>query len=71
MPNSPRRIGKVLGVREKKLIVKLNRDVPLSTKVYDEDGRLIGKVVRLFGPTKAPFAAIDSKGITADEIYVR
>jgi len=71
MPNSLKKVGRVLGMREKKLIARLNRDVPLSTKVYDKDGKLVGKIVRLFGPTRSPFVAIDSKGVMADDIYVR
>ncbi|MEM0141182.1 MAG: hypothetical protein QXN66_03995 [Thermoplasmatales archaeon] len=71
MPNSLRKIGKVIGVREKKLIARLSQEVPLSTKIYGRDGKLIGKVVRLFGPTRSPFVAIDSKGNMAEEIYVR
>ncbi|MEM2056287.1 MAG: hypothetical protein QXS30_01480 [Thermoplasmatales archaeon] len=71
MPKPQKKVGKVIGVREKKLIARLNRDVPLSTKVYDSEGKLVGKIVRLFGPTRSPFAAIDSKGAMTDEIYVR
>lgn len=71
MPESLKKIGNVLGVREGKLIVKLSREVSLSTKVYKRDGKSLGKVVRLFGPVKAPYAAIDSKGDMAKEIYVR
>ncbi len=71
MPESLKKIGIVLGTREGKLIARLKKDVPISTKVYSRDGRQIGKVVRIFGPVKEPYAAIDGKGDSAMEIYVR
>jgi rRNA processing protein Gar1 len=71
VPESLKRIGIILGVREGKLIAKLNREVSLSTKIYKKNGELLGKIVRLFGPVREPYAAIDSKGGTAKEIYVR
>ncbi|MCL5407972.1 MAG: H/ACA RNA-protein complex protein Gar1 [Candidatus Thermoplasmatota archaeon] len=71
MPNSLKKVGTVLGVREGKLIAKLNREVQLSTKVFGKEGKPLGKIARLFGPVKAPYAAIDSKGVMAKEIYVR
>ncbi len=71
MPASLKKIGSVIGMREGKLIAKLNRDVPLSTKVYKKEGKQLGKIVRIFGPVKAPYAAIDSKGEEAKEIYSR
>jgi rRNA processing protein Gar1 len=71
MPNSLKKIGNVLGVREGKLIVRLSREVPLSTKVYGKEGKPLGKIVRLFGPVNMPYAAVDSKGEMAKEIYVR
>jgi Gar1/Naf1 RNA binding region. len=49
----------------------LQKEVPLSTKVYNKDGKTIGKVARIFGPVKQPYAAIDGKGDSAMEIYVR
>jgi len=39
--------------------------------VYNKDGKTIGKVARIFGPVKQPYAAIDGKGDSAMEIYVR
>ncbi len=71
MPNSLKKIGIVLGTREGKLIAKLNREVHLSTKVYGKEGKPLGKITRLFGPVRAPYAAIDSKGDMAKEVYVR
>ncbi|MCL6003287.1 MAG: hypothetical protein M0Z77_06935 [Thermoplasmatales archaeon] len=71
MPNSLKKVGTVLGVREGKLIAKLNREVQLSTKVFGKEGKPLGKISRLFGPVNAPYAAIDSKGVMAKEVYVR
>jgi len=71
MAESLKKIGIILGVREGKLIAKLQKEVPLSTKVYNKDGKTIGKVARIFGPVKQPYAAIDGKGDSAMEIYMR
>lgn len=71
MPKSLRKVGSVLGVREGKLIVRLTKEIPLSTRVYAREGKPLGKIARLFGPVNSPYAAIDSKGETAKEIYVR
>lgn len=71
MPETLKKIGSIIGVREGKMIVKLTREISLSTRVYTKDGRLLGKLSRLFGPTKAPYAAIKTKGEVVKEIYVR
>ncbi len=71
MPNSLKKVGTVLGVREGKLIAKLNREVQLSTKIFAKEGKLLGKISRIFGPVSAPYVAIDSKGVVVKEIYVR
>ncbi len=71
MSNSLKKVGNVLGVREGKLIAKLDREVQLSTRIFGKDGKPLGKISRLFGPVKAPYIAIDSKGVMAKEVYVR
>jgi rRNA processing protein Gar1 len=71
MSDSLKKIGIVLGVREGKLIAKLNKEVQLSTKVFGKEGKPLGKISRLFGPVNAPYVAIDSKGVMTKEIFVR
>lgn len=71
MPASLKKIGIVIGKREGKLIAKLSKEVPLSTKVFKREGAQLGKVVRIFGPVRAPYAAINSNGEEARDIYVR
>jgi len=46
MPNSLKKVGTVLGVREGKLIAKLNREVQLSTKIFAKEGKPLGKISR-------------------------
>lgn len=71
MPETLKKIGTIIGEREGKLICKLNNEIPFSSKIYNKDGKLIGKISRLFGPVKSPYIAVDGKGSKAEEIYLR
>jgi rRNA processing protein Gar1 len=44
-----------------KLIVKLSTVPEMNTVVYTEDGREVGKVVDIIGPSKAPFCVVTAQ----------
>lgn len=71
MPETLKKIGIIIGEREGKIIAKLDSEISFSTKIYDRNGKIIGKISRLFGPVKSPYIAIDGKGSKAEEIYLR
>jgi len=48
-----------------KLIVKLSVVPEMNSKVYSEDGREIGKIVDIIGPSKSPFGVVTAQD--ADE----
>lgn len=45
-----------------KLIVRLSIVPDMNTKVYDEEGNEIGKIVDIIGPVKAPFGVVTAPG---------
>jgi len=58
-----KRPGKVLHVTKGKMIlVKANTAPPINSKVFDSKGREVGYVYDVFGPVKAPYVLVKTKG---------
>ncbi|MEM0118057.1 MAG: Gar1/Naf1 family protein [Conexivisphaerales archaeon] len=56
------------------LIVKLKKEPKPGQVLYDAKGRMVGKVVEVFGPVKSPYASLKplsdwAKSLTSEKVY--
>ncbi len=42
----------------KQLVVKISKCIKIKAKVVDKQNRTIGRVTRIFGPVKSPYALL-------------
>ena len=63
----------IVSMKNKEIVVRIKECIKMYAKAYDENGRNIGKLVRVFGPVSNPYGLIrinpDAKG--PEEIYVK
>lgn len=70
------KIGEVLHViRGNRAIAKVKAAPKIGLKVFDGKGKLIGKIVDVFGPVKSPYIEVevegqDPKKVVSSPIYV-
>ncbi len=54
-------LGKVTHLNSRNCaIVNTKKKISKNTKVYDSEGKLVGKVVNIFGPVSKPYLAISA-----------
>jgi len=56
-----RKIGRVVSISEKKLVLKTDKLVKMGSEVFDDGGRHVGTVIDYFGPTMGPYLLISPK----------
>ena len=54
-------LGKVTHLNSRNCaIVNTKKKISKNTKIYDSEGKLVGKVVNIFGPVREPYLAISA-----------
>ena len=64
-----RRLGKVLHLTRRGLVVKAEQPTKIGKAVYNEQKKKIGEVLDMFGPIRGPYLAIKPAGdLTQEEL---
>jgi rRNA processing protein Gar1 len=63
----------ILNVRGKDVTIRLNDCVKMNSKIYDNTGRMVGKIVRIFGPVTSAYGLVSifPSSDEVKELYVR
>ncbi|MEM0156116.1 MAG: hypothetical protein QW597_05920 [Thermoplasmataceae archaeon] len=48
----------ILNVRGKEVTIRLNDCVKMNSKVYDSEGKAVGKIIRVFGPVLSAYGLV-------------
>ncbi len=48
----------VVHLMNKQIVVRLSKCIKMKAKAVDDKNRTIGRVTRIFGPVKAPYALL-------------
>ncbi len=59
--NKNEKIGTAFRVVGDKLLVKLSIVPKIETRVYDEDGNEVGKIVDIIGSVRSPFGVVKAE----------
>jgi rRNA processing protein Gar1 len=57
-----RRLGRVIHITKRGLVVRLEREPKLGEAIYDGKRRRVGQLSDLFGPVSSPYALVRPTG---------
>ncbi|MCD6522441.1 MAG: hypothetical protein J7K68_01725 [Candidatus Diapherotrites archaeon] len=67
-----KKLGQVISISASGYMIVRNRDIPrIGTKVYAGNGKYVGKVYKILGPTKKPYILIEGHANIGDKLFVR
>lgn len=63
----------IVSMKNKEIVVRIKECIKMYAKAYDNNGRNVGRLVRVFGPVSKPYGLIRMNPDVKDlnEIYVK
>ncbi len=61
----------VVHLMKKQVVVRVSRCIKIKARAVDENNRTIGRVTRIFGPVKAPYALLSMNEDTSPDTKIR